>query len=89
MSEPNTAGAVSIRSYRLVRDYLGDKDVQWEIPDDGTVGSLIEDIADEHGADPDEFVAIVNGSNIKQLEGLRTQLHDGDELTLSLGSVPE
>ena len=90
MNETNEpSGEISIRSYRLVRDYLGKKQIKQNIPGNGTVGELVADIAEEHDADPDDFVVIVNGKNIKQLDGLETSLQHGDELTLSLGSVPE
>lgn len=90
MSQTNQSGAtVTIRTYRLARDQLGDKELTWTIGDGTTVRGLLADIGETHGVDPDDFLVMRNGRNIKQLDGLETPLQDGDEVTLSIGSMPE
>lgn len=84
-----TDHAVTIRTYRLARDILGAKELQWSIGDDWTVADLLADIEREHGTDPDAFLVMVNGRNIKLLDSLDTSLSDGDDVTLAIGSIDE
>lgn len=87
--QTSTDPSITIRTYRLARDILGAKELQWQIANDWTVADLLQSIEVEHGTDPDAFLVMVNGRNIKLLDSLDTPLSDGDAVTLAIGSIDE
>lgn len=90
MSETDTTtDGLRIRTYRLARDRLGARELTRSLPEDPSVGGLLDELADEYDVDPDDFLVMVNGRNVKQLDGTATPLQDGDDLTLSIGSMSE
>lgn len=89
MSRSDHAVDVTIRNYRLAVDILGGRELSWQLAEDATVEDLLAGLGEQYDLDPDELLVMVNGRNIKQLDGTRTPLSDGDEVALSIGSVNE
>ena len=80
---------VELRTYRLARSVVGEKRQEREIDPGATVETVLDDLRDEYGLDPSKAIVILNGTNIKQLDGLSTPVGDGDSISISIGSMPE
>ena len=80
---------VELRTYRLARSVVGEKEQEREIDPGATVETVLEDLQDEYGLNTSKAIVILNGTNIKQLDGLSTPVDDGDSISISIGSMPE
>lgn len=87
--EDRRRSEIRIKTYRLARDRFGAKELTRTLPEGATVGSLLAELAGEYDIEPDDFLVMKNGRNVKQLRGRDTRLADGDDVTLSIGSLSE
>lgn len=87
--EDQPQAQIRIKTYRLARDRFGAKELTRMLPEGATVGYLLTELAGEYDIEPDDFLVMKNGRNVKQLEGRETGLADGDDVTLSIGSLSE
>lgn len=79
---------VEVAYYGEVREYVGRKRELREVPSPGTVRALVEDVARETGFDESEvgradLVVVVDGTNVRQRDGLDTRLSEGATVSLS------
>lgn len=82
-----TEPSVTIRTYSRARLIVGRKELEWSLPPEQTIGALIDGLEDRYGVDPAETVVMVNGRNIKQLDGMATTLDNGDLVTVTIDPV--
>lgn len=84
---------VTCTLYGPLRDAVGDKHLEREVPPHATVGDVFDELATEYSAvrdlmfDGDEFSESVsvmrNGRNVAFEDGIETPVEDGDELSAS------
>lgn len=84
---------VTCQLYGPLREAVGEKTVERDVPDDATVGDVFNDLADDHPDlrellfDGDEFSGSVsvmkNGRNVAFEDGIETPVDDGDSLSAS------
>lgn len=82
-------GHVRVRAYRFARERMGAKETQVPVKPGQTVGELLQYLEREHDLPEDNQVVMVNGTNIKLLEREETPVEAGDDIAISIGSVPE
>lgn len=79
-----------LRFFATFREAVGEKTIEREYPDDATVGdvlaSLVEEYPDlevfEDGELRPHLSVLVNGRDVTHLDGLETDLEDGDTLSV-------
>ncbi len=71
---------VRVKLYGIARDLVGKAELDVEVEREITLEDLIERITKSRGkASPTQAeVILINGRNCVFLEGLKTQIHDGD-----------
>lgn len=80
---------VELRCFGPVREAVGAKTAERELPEGATVGDLLDELAtefsgleeqllDETGEVGDSINVTVEGRNVRQLDGAATTLSDGD-----------
>lgn len=80
---------IQVRAYGHARTAIGQKELSWSTSDATTVGDVLTELAEEFGFDEDEPVVMIDGRNIKQLDGLGTPIEDQATLSLSLDTIGE
>ena len=80
---------VELRTYRLARSVVGDKHLVREVDPGATVGTVLDELGTEFDLNASKAIVILNGRNIKQLDGRDTPVGDGDSISISIGSMPE
>lgn len=85
---------VSVKLFLTLREIVGEKVIDMELPERSTVIDLANSMARKYGRafskyafdekhQIQEFLNfLVNGKNIKYLDGLKTTLNDGDSITI-------
>lgn len=80
-----------LRFFATFREAVGQPDLEREYDGELTVGDVLEELAEEYpeldlftadGAVRDYLSILLNGRDIAFLEGVKTPLEDGDELSL-------
>lgn len=80
--------SVSVRMFATFREVAGCAETS---EDAGDVSGLLDALARRYGdgfsslagdGGPDYLVVLINGRNIGQLQGLRTRLAEGDEVSI-------
>jgi len=85
---------IECQFYGPLREAVGTKSLSRDVPDDGTVGGVLDaltgdypalasELYDEDGGLRDRLIVSCGGRNVKQLDGLATPVADGDRLRLS------
>lgn len=74
---------VTIRTYKNIRTAVGQKSVEWDVDQDATVASVLSQLADEHGIDPDDAVVMKNGTHVGPSERDSTAVEAGDSLSIT------
>jgi len=79
---------VNLLFFARLRDLAGVRDREIEIAEGGTLGSLLEQLCGEYGADFRHQIEtsqglriMVNGRENEVLQGLETVLNEGDTVT--------
>jgi molybdopterin synthase sulfur carrier subunit len=84
---------VELRCFGPVREAVGAKTAERELPDGATVGDLLSDLVEEApelegtlldaGEVAESINVTVEGRNVRQLEGAATTLSDGDVVRIA------
>jgi molybdopterin synthase sulfur carrier subunit len=88
-----TSHVAVVRLYAFLRELAGERDVEIAIPDGATIHDLIsrlvelrpvlaERLLDEDGNTPQFVNILVNGRDIRDLDGLDTPVMPNDEVTI-------
>lgn len=87
---------VELSCYGWVREALGTKTVDLDLPDGATVGDAFDRLEGEYPAfaearqgGKETAVILVNGTHVRHLDGRSTTLDAGDALTVSGRAMPE
>ena len=85
---------VELRCFGPVREAVGAKTAERELPEEATVGDLLTELAaeaselegqllDESGEVQGSINVTVEGTNVRQLDGAATVLSDGDVVRIA------
>ena len=85
---------VELRCFGPVREAVGEKTTERELPEGATVGDLLSalvadapdldgQLVDDQGAVRENINVTVEGRNVRQLEGAETALSDGDVVRIA------
>jgi len=72
---------VKVEYFASMRDKLGVKEEIMELPDGSSVEDLIERVKERLG-ESFEGRVLVNGKSVESLKGFKTELKDGDVVSL-------
>ena len=87
---------VKVRTFANLRDIVGSGEVDYEIKEGNTLGSLLESMCRTYGKSFEHqikdqstamivpFLLLINGKTYRSVADLDTILHDGDVVTIML-----
>ena len=87
---------VKVRTFANLRDIVGSGEIDYEIKQGNTLGSLLESMCHTYGNSFEHqikdqstaalvpFLLLINGKTYRSVADLDTILHDGDEVTIML-----
>lgn len=80
---------LELRFFATFREAVGQKVLERDYPDDATVGDVLTDLVEEYDLDLFEdgdirpMVSVMkNGDDVHHLDGMDTDLEDGDKLSV-------
>lgn len=87
---------IELRCYGWVREAIGTKTADLDLPDGATVGDAFDRLEGEYPAfgevrdgGKEVAVVLVNGTHVRHLDGRTTTLEAGDAITVSGRAMPE
>ena len=87
---------VKVRTFANLRDIVGNGEIDYEIKQGNTLGSLLESMCHKYGKSFEHqikdqstativpFLVLINGKTFRSVADLDAILHEGDEVTIML-----
>ena len=87
---------VKVRTFANLRDIVGNGEIDYEIKQGNTLGSLLESMCHKYGKSFEHqikdqstativpFLLLINGKTFRSVSDLDAPIHEGDEVTIML-----